>query len=50
MGLKSLIEMLTVDNVAEFIGTTFFIGVLVWFFFGGGAAELVDAWSTTVCG
>ncbi len=48
--MKSLIEMLSVDIVAEFFGMLFFVALLVWFFLGGGAAEMVEAWATAVCG
>ena len=50
MGLKSIIEMLGIDLVAETLGALFCIGVLVWFVFGGGAQELFEAWVTSLSG
>lgn len=50
MDLKSILEHITFDLVAETLGTVFFVGFLVWFFLAGGSHELLEAWSITVCG
>lgn len=50
MGLGDIIESITLDMVLEFIGAGFVIGVLVYLVFGGGANELFEVWSKTVCG
>ncbi len=50
MGLKDLLEMLTIDLIAEFLGLLFFIAMLTGFLLDGGAAVLIEAWAKSVCG
>lgn len=50
MGLKNVIENVSVEIVLEVIGAGFVIGWFIVFVFDGGCMELFEIWAKTVCG
>ena len=50
MGLKDVIENISVDIVLEVIGAGFVIGWFISLVFEGGCMELFETWAETVCG
>ena len=50
MGLKDIIESISIDVVLESIGAGFVIGVFLYLIFDGECQELFAIWAKTICG
>lgn len=50
MGLRDIIETISVDTVLEAIGAGFVIGGFIYLLFDGSCLKLFAAWAQTICG
>ena len=50
MGLKDVIEKISVDMVLEAVGAVFVVGAFLYLLFEGNCQELFTAWAKTICG